>query len=773
MMKKLEGFQTTREQTSTESMTNGMTTFSAAEVADKYTNYIDGLKTIHRRILWCARSIYQKTTDPIPMAKMLGAIMEIHTSGDQSIYEALIRLSQPFKVGIPLIRVDGKNGAYYDPAGAAAYRYLQSSLSEFAYDVYFKDIDARTVPMVSTKDFTGVEPRYLIPKIPMTLVLYNLTIGVGFKSTTSMMDINSVCDLVIQYVTNQINGGNGDAPAKVYGKMIVPSFPIKTLITNKEELLEAYSNDNWEVPIRTEGVVEMSGDNITLRSVPYHVDFSDVTSKLRDKLKSKEGRYLLPYIKSLCSFSAAEAEYAIPLVKGKNPFVALDLIRPRLRLTEPIHPSFIFTNGNNKLVSMSPLKLLTAWYKERKASIIGSLKYKQAALLLKIREIEAILLIVDHTDEVISILRNAETEQECIRTLHLVFNTKYGIKLSQQQAIIIQRQQLNTLIKASKPKLLNELEITRRKYEDNYKKFSMVNQIIIDDAKLIKEKYGKKVPKLTRYSSEFKGCVQFGNWGIINFFDEEDMINILSSKGWGTIKRSIYFYNRNDDRFVVINGRLVPMVNPSREITCEGVVQCPSNGSGMSLVINKSGNTAIIERDIPDQAIAKAIPNDDTWSIFPISKNFYAIHRDGSVTKEVYTSYSIRKTVSCGAKSDIVYALPSNSRDMVVFHANPLEPNVIRVGRILSTDIGKLNAVVAGDMFILGVYNIKDKEICLNIPNECTKLVNIEFLIVKNIKNLFSENNMNNLLIDLNKTSNISKKLRRHPQIRTLYMLDL
>jgi len=758
-MKKLEGFQTTREQSCTESMTKGMTVFAASEVADKYPNYVDGLKTIHRRILWCTRDMRSIGS----MAKMLGTIMEIHTSGDQAIYETLIRMSQPFKVGYPLIHVDGKNGAYYDPKGAAAYRYLQSSISDFAYDVYFKGIDDKTIPMVANKDFTSTEPKYLIPKIPMALVLYNLTVGIGFKSVTLAMDLNTVCDLVIAFVTDVINGALPHASAKKYGKMLVPSFPIKSLITNKEELLEAYSNDIWDTPVRTEGVVEMSGENITLRSVPYHIDFCKATNELRDLLKSKDGKYLQLHIKSLLSYSAAEAEYSIPLAKGRgtNPFVALDAIRPRLHLTEPIYPSYTFSNMESKLVNMSPLRVLTEWYKERKASIVGSIKYTQAEYLLLIRKLEAILLICDYKDEVINVIKNSTNDEEAVALLHTRFA---DIGLSKHQARIIVSQQLTILTRLSKEKILAELAEARKKYEENYKKFSMVNQIILDDVKLIKEKYGKRLPKLTRYSSEFKGYIQFGNWGIINFFDEEDMINILDTKGWGNIERSIHFYNRGEDRFIVVGNRLIAMKYPSREITCTNVVCCPANGSGLSLVINKAGNTAVIERDIPDNCAG--------WSIFPISKNFFAIHRDGKVTREVYTDYSIRKSVSCGARTDLIHALPNSNKDVVVFHMNTDEPNILRIGHILHSDLGKLNTVPSGEMIVLGVYSIKHKEICLNIPSSCTKLVNIEFLIVKNIKNLFAEG-YDNVKIDLNKSSNISKKLKRHQRIRTLYTLDL
>ena len=756
-MGKIQGFHTIRERNCTDEITKDVTVYSTSEVENKYPNYIDGLKTINRRIIWVSRDM----TKPDAMMRMIGEVMTLHTSGDQSIEDAIKRLSQPFKHAQPLITVIGKNGAYYDTDGAAAARYLKTQLSEFSYDVFYKDINMRTIPMRANKDYTVVEPKYLIPKIPMALLTYNLTIGYGFKSVTSMMDVDSVCDLVIAYASDPINSASGVAPASKYGKMIIPSFPTKCLITNPEELMQSYSNDVWNTPIRIDGVVELSGEAITLRSIPYQDDFREATDKFREKLKSKEGKYLTPFIKSARSLSAIEAEFDIPLVKGKNPFATLDMIRPLLKLSDPIHPSYIYTNNEGKLIQLTPLKILSLWYNERRNSIIGSLKYKQAKLIDEERRIRAILLICDYKDEVIDLIKNAETDEEAIKHLHVRFA---DIKLSWQQATIIVDQKIRILARANKQKLNEELENNKRAQNDNFAKFGKINQIIIDDAKLIKEKYGNKHKRrVTRYSSEFKGYVKFGEWGIINFFDEEDMINILSSRGWGTIEKSIHFYNKNENRFIVKGNRLIPMVNPSREITCTNVVCCPSNSNGLTLVVNKNGNTAVIEREIPDNSVG--------WNIFPISKNFYAIHRDGKITKEVYTDYSIRKTVSCGAKTDIVYALPNTSKNIVVFYMHTSEPNTLRASLILHDGmIGKLATVSVGELVILGVYSLRRKEVCLNIPSSCVKLSSIEFLIIKNLETIFADG-QSNQFIDLNKSSSTSKKLKRH-KVRTLWVLE-
>ena len=100
------------------------------------------------------------------------------------------------------------------------------------------------------------------------------------------------------------------------------------------------------------------------------------------------------------------------------------------------------------------------------------------------------------------------------------------------------------------------------------------------------------------------------------------------------------------------------------------------------------------------------------------------------------------------------------------------EPNTLRVSLILHDGIiGNLATVPTGELIILGVYNIRNKEVCLNIPASCTKSIAIEFLIIKNISTIFADGKFNQF-IDLNKSSNIAKRLKRHTQVRTLYILE-
>ena len=161
---------------------------------------------------------------------------------------------------------------------------------------------------------------------------------------------------------------------------------------------------------------------------------------------------------------------------------------------------------------------------------------------------------------------------------------------------------------------------------------------------------------------------------------------------------------------------------------------------------------------------------DDVYQLFPITKKFYAIHRNGIVTEEHYTSFTMRKSVSRGAKTDLIYGLPDNARDVVVFHMNTKETNTLRISRILTPEsLGQLRTVPVGQMAILGVYPIKTKTIMLNIPEDCRSASAMEFLRISNIKKLF-ETRENNLVLSITKTSK-DVKVIRDKNCRNMYSL--
>ena len=754
----IDGFKSIQEKNATEEISAGLTTYSENVLTTMFPSYVDGLKGCTRRIVYNTRK-YETSKG---MNFVIGEIGDVHTSGDASIYGAIIRLAQDFMVGHPLIHIDGKSGEYDSPSSAAAPRYLKARISEFAKDVYFNGIDLRAVPMTKTKDFTNEEPIYLIPKIPMALALGNLTVGYGYKSHIPMMDFTTVCDLTMKFAEfYRANGGDFYKLPRpeMIAKYLIPAFPIPNLIKNREELLEAYRQGNFDVPIDVEGHLELNGNSLTLRAVPYGADFGGVVSRIQSEMANKNSKYkLLDYLNTSRQYSTDEAEFYIEFKRGQNPFEVLDKLRPLLRFENKFHPHYNYIR-DNRVISATPLTLTYLWYMERYKNIAAGLRYKQMRLANSITKYEAMLIVCDYVDEVINIVRSSENRNAAVQALYDRFE-----ELTLRQAGIIADLQLTVLTKSSKPEIKRQLEQLRSDLNNVMVAFTRIHDSIYDEAQLLKRKYGG-VSK-TRYSDDFVGYVQFSNWGIIHFFDEDDLHAVLNGRWGNAIKKTIHIYPHRCHKYLLKHGRIVPMTNPSKHITCECVICYPDDANDYTLVLGSDGSTAVIERAIKEVR--------HNFVLCPITEKFYAIHRNGSITLDNVDNYSKRKTISRGAKTDLIYGLPCKYKDCVVFHMNTTEPNVLRIDRIVSSpdNLGRLASIPTGTMYILDIQSIKTKEIYLNIPDDCRKNLNIDYLLIRNIKSIFKDSRTTYQL-DMNKSGGLSKKLKRHRAVRTLFTIDL
>ena len=555
-------------------------------------------------------------------------------------------------------------------------------------------------------------------------------------------------------------GNIGIPNHRLLSKYVVPTFPIKNLVRNKDVLIESYKQGDYTAPVSIEGWVDVSGNEIILRTVPYGSDFGTVTSAIRTTMKDRK-HWLWNYVISASQYSSSEAEFSLEVKRGQNPFEVLDKLRPLLRFNHRWHPLYNYMK-DGRAINLNPATLTFLWYQERMISIAGGLKYRQSDLIYRKMTLEALLQICEHTDEVITIIRNSEDEEDSIKALHSRFE-----QLTWKQAKIIVQQKFSTLAKANRKQIELDIEQTDADLQIVVDNFSRVHETIYTDAQFLKKKY--KSTRQSKIVNDFIGYVQFGSMGIIHFFNEEEMYEILNSKGWSAnINKTIHLYDpKYPNRFLVKNGKLVPMTEPSKEMTCEGVVCYPADRTDFTLAIGADQSTCVLERSVTGIY--------GNFTICPITKTFYAIHRNGKVTQEIVYTFSIRKTISKGAKTDLIFGLPEKTKDVVVIHMNTTDINSLRIDRILLPhDMGNLKTVPIGDMFILGIYPIDTAEIYVNIPESCTKNIVMNHLVVKNIAAMFKDGK-NHQWISLSKSASnpFNRRFRRNSAVRTLFVLDL
>ena len=545
---------------------------------------------------------------------------------------------------------------------------------------------------------------------------------------------------------------------KVIGRASYETFPIKNLIKNRKELINAYSRGEFDYPIHMEGWFEISGNSVILQALPYGVNFAKNTSAIREAMVKDRKHWLFDYIDSVNDHSDEEARFTFNLKRGKNPFELLEKLKKALHFNYSWSPINSYVKGG-RIVTLTPPDLIEYWYHERSDSIRNSLKYKQSEFVFNKMRILATLKIVDHVDEVVDLIRHSDSTEAAVHALHAKFKD-----LTLYQSELIVNQKLMTLAKCSRKPLEEELEQVNSDLENVDNSFNQVDESISNDASYLKKKYGST--SLTRFADDFIGYVKFGNWGCINFFDLDDMKEILNSKGWPTaIKKSVHLYDHNKPRrFVIVNRRMMPLEETSRQIMCQNILQYSNNErDDLTLVISKDKTVSVVERLVSEAP--------DGFELYPTGRDFYAIHRNGKITHESYKNFALRKNIATGSKSDVICGFNDKIKNVIIFHMNDKNPNIIRASLAVTDEhIGHLRTVPDGKEFIIGIYPIKTKMGILNIPEECRKSTSMEHLIITDFDKICTDKR--DAIININKsTTEFGAQLRRDSEVRTLYRM--
>ncbi|MFD1455699.1 DNA topoisomerase IV subunit A [Levilactobacillus lanxiensis] len=238
----------------------------------------DGLKPVQRRILFSMNkdgNTYEKGFRK--SAKSVGNVMgNFHPHGDSSIYEALTRMSQDWKVREPLVEMHGNNGSM-DGDPAAAMRYTEARLSKLAGEM-LRDIDKDTVDMVLNFDDTEYEPTVLPARIPNLLVNGSTGISAGYATEIPPHNLGEVVDALI-YLLSHPKAKLEELMTFVQG----PDFPTGGIIQGKDGIVKAYETGRGRVVVRSKTAIEPLRGNknqITVTEIPYEVNKAQLVKKI-------------------------------------------------------------------------------------------------------------------------------------------------------------------------------------------------------------------------------------------------------------------------------------------------------------------------------------------------------------------------------------------------------------------------------------------------------------------------------------------------------------
>jgi len=362
----------------------------------------DGLKPVQRRIIYAMSELGLKSTAKYKKsARTVGDVLgKFHPHGDQSCYEAMVLLAQPFSYRYPLIDGQGNWGSLDDPKSFAAMRYTEAKLSPYA-QVLLSELGEGTVQWQQNFDGTIQEPCLLPARLPNMLLNGASGIAVGMATDIpphNMAEVVAACvhilehdDVTMETVLSYIQG---------------PDYPTGgQIITSKAEIAEIYQLGRGAIKVRAK--VEMGKQELIISELPYQVSASKVMQQIAEQMRAKK----LPMLADIRDESDHETPIRIVLVQRSNRVDQAELLS-HLFATTDLEKSYRI-NLNVIDMARSPkvkslLSILQDWLAYRIATVTRRLRYHLDKINARLHILEGLLIAYLNIDEIIHIIRHED-----------------------------------------------------------------------------------------------------------------------------------------------------------------------------------------------------------------------------------------------------------------------------------------------------------------------------------------------------------------------------
>jgi DNA gyrase subunit A len=441
----------------------------------------DGLKPVHRRILFSMHEMGLHFNRPTrKCAKIVGETMgKYHPHGDQSIYDALVRMAQPFSMRYPLIDGQGNFGNV-DGDPPAAMRYTEARLSRIAATL-LEDVDKETVDFRSNYDDSEQEPEVLPTRIPNLLVNGSAGIAVGMASNIPPHNLSEIVEATIALVQNP------HTPlAKIMEMVPGPDFPTGGFILGRQGILEAYTRGRGQLKLRAKAAIERVGKDrecIVVTEIPFQVNKSRLIQHAASLVNDKQ----IEGISEIRDESDRDGmRIVFELKRGEQAEVVLNNLYKHTQLQTGFGVIMLsIVNGQPRELGL--LACIKFFIDHR----IEVVRRRTEYLLRKARDREHILLgfkkALDNLDAVIKLIRAAKTPKEAREGLVGAF------EFTEKQAQAIIELQLQRLTGMEQQKILDELGEIQRKiaeYLEILGSDKVLRGVIIKELKEVQKDYG-------------------------------------------------------------------------------------------------------------------------------------------------------------------------------------------------------------------------------------------------------------------------------------------
>jgi len=501
----------------------------------------DGLKPVHRRIIYAMYKGGYDWSKPFrKSARIVGDVIgKYHPHGDQSVYDALVRLVQDFSMSLPLISGQGNFGSI-DGDPPAAMRYTETKLGKIAQHLT-EDLEKNTVNYRNNYDETEKEPVVLPSQYPNILVNGAGGIAVGMATSIPPHNLGEVINGTIAYIENK------DITISQLMKHVPgPDFPTGGLIIGKDILKQGYNKGRGSFKIRGEiDLEEKKGrrDCLIIKSIPYQVNKSVLIERIAQLVRDKK----IEGIRDIRDESNREGiRVVIELRKAIEP----ETIRRQLYKLTNIESSFGFNTlaiVNNKPKILNLKEFISEFLKFREDTVIKRVKFD-----LKKAEERAHILIglataVENIDDIIKIIKSSKDTETAKKNL---LSKKWKIKKSIKLITLIEKKknisnyqlsldQVNAILELRLQKLtaygIAEIEIEINKLSNLIIEYNKIinskkelNKLIVGELENIKEKFS--CPRRTKIIDAVL------NYNIEETIQKESVVISITNQGY--IKRS-------------------------------------------------------------------------------------------------------------------------------------------------------------------------------------------------------------------------------------------
>ena len=478
----------------------------------------DGLKPVHRRILY---AMYEDNlTADKPFKKSATCVGDVlgryHPHGDQSVYDALVRLAQDFSMRYMLVDGHGNFGSV-DGDPPAAYRYTEARLSKISNEM-LRDIDKETVDWDPNFDESRKEPRVLPSRFPNLLVNGSSGIAVGMATNIPPHNLREVINACLCILENP-EATMVDLMEHIQG----PDFPTRALILGRAGIRAAYATGRGRITMRARTELEEFGQNrqrIIVTEIPYQVNKRMLIKAMADQVNDKR----LDGISDIRDESDRTGmRIVIELKREANPQVVLNRLfaQTQLQTTFAVNMLALVKNQSQPKV-LNLREILDEYLSYQEEIIIRRTRYDLKKAQERAHLLEGLLIAQDNIDEVIRIIRTSyDNAKENLMQ-------RFGLDDVQAQAILDMR--LKALQGLDREKLQNEYQELEERiayFQRVLGDMNLVNDILKDELTAIRDKYGDdRRTEIQDVEDEID---------IEDLIEEEDCCYTLSNAGY--IKR--------------------------------------------------------------------------------------------------------------------------------------------------------------------------------------------------------------------------------------------